>query len=128
MHIYDVMTKNIAVIAAEATVSEASLKMKKRKMEALPVVDDGNILGLVTDQDIHARLTAEGLNPNTTKVGAMIVPGFFWCHEEQDTKDAEEIMRVNHLGRVVVLDHHDRITGIVSLNDLHTNLNTGSRN
>src|SRR5438128_2077727 len=101
MHVRDVMTKKVSVIAADASITDAARKMREKDIGVLPVVQDENILGLVTDRDITVRSIAEGRNPNTTSVGEVMTSGFFWCYEEQDIRDAEKIMRNNQLRRVL---------------------------
>ncbi len=48
----DISPKKIATIKPTATVKEAIKKMNKMKFDRLPVVENGNLLGLVTVRDI----------------------------------------------------------------------------
>ena len=41
-----------------------------------------------------------------------------FCFEDQDIEEAERVMEKNQIRRLPVLDHHNRIVGIVSLGDL----------
>ena len=48
----DISPKKIAVIKPTATIKEAIEKMKKFKFERLPVVEKGQVMGMVTVKDI----------------------------------------------------------------------------
>ena len=48
----DISPKKIATIRPVASVKEALLKMKKFKFERLPVIDKGELVGMVTVRDI----------------------------------------------------------------------------
>ncbi|NLG85073.1 MAG: CBS domain-containing protein [Firmicutes bacterium] len=48
----DVMTKNPKTIAPEATLEEAAVLMRDYKIGALPVVEGGKLVGIITESDI----------------------------------------------------------------------------
>lgn len=48
----DVSSRKIAVIKPTATIKEALEKMKKSKFRRLPVIQEGNLVGIVTIKDI----------------------------------------------------------------------------
>lgn len=52
MTVRDVMTKNPLTISPEATVEEAALLMRDKQISGLPVVEDGHIVGIVTEKDL----------------------------------------------------------------------------
>lgn len=53
----DVMTKDVTTISSGATVQSAVSQMLDRKIGCLPVVDDGNLLGLLSETDCLAYLS-----------------------------------------------------------------------
>lgn len=122
MYIRDVMTKDVEVISAESSLSEAAQKMKERNIGIVPVVEGENILGVLTDRDIAIRSVADGRDPLKTVAGEVMSSGFFWCYENHDIREAAQMMRDNQVRRVIVLDHRDKIAGIVSLGDLAVEL------
>jgi len=48
----DISPKKIAIIRPESTVEEALNKMKKLKFEKLPVIHEGELVGIITIKDI----------------------------------------------------------------------------
>ena len=64
----DLMTWSVITTYPEATVVQAALTMFQRRVGSLPVVDEGRLVGIVTERDIVAMLTqarkpAEGAHP-----------------------------------------------------------------
>ncbi len=52
VRIQDIMVKNLITVSPEADIKEAVQLMLKHKVGCVPVVADGELLGLVTETDI----------------------------------------------------------------------------
>jgi len=64
MLVRDVMRKPISV-HAEETLEVATLRLKKENVGALPVVEDDEVVGMITDRDVLLRGFPEGRNIHT---------------------------------------------------------------
>jgi acetoin utilization protein AcuB len=65
----DAMTKEPVTIDSEATIEEAALLMRTRDIGALPVVDAGKLVGLITESDIFdAFVDMMGLKDTGTRL------------------------------------------------------------
>jgi CBS domain-containing protein len=60
-------TSSMGRISSSAMLCEAADRMKKLGIDGLPVVEDNEIVGLITDRDI-ARAVSAGMSPTTTPV------------------------------------------------------------
>lgn len=118
MKLKDIMTKNPKVIPANASVRDAARLMKEIDTGALPVMQNNQVIGMVTDRDIVLRSTAEGRNPNEEKVDDVMTHEFIFCYEDQDVKDAAKMMQDKQIRRLPVVDHDKQLVGIISLGDL----------
>jgi CBS domain-containing protein len=58
MRIRDVMVREVVTIDASATVVEAAQRMAEANVGVLPVIDDGELCGVVTDRDLVVRVLA----------------------------------------------------------------------
>src|SRR5271165_1186749 len=116
MLVRDVMTKPISA-HAEETLEVATLRLKKENVGALPVVEDDQVVGMITDRDVLLRGFPEGRNIHTKTRESMSV-GPVLCHEEDTLEHALELMSHNHVRRLPVLDHNEKLVGILSANDL----------
>ena len=118
MIVKDIMTKNVKVIPQTATVRDAAKLMKDIDVGAIPVVEDDRIIGIVTDRDIVLRSTAEGRNPNETRLEEVMTKEFFYCFEEDSVKEAAKVMREKQVRRLPVVNRLHELVGILSLGDI----------
>ena len=114
MNVSDVMTRAVDYIGADESVREASWRMKNLAVRALAVVTDSEAVGLVTDRDIALRLGAEGLDPEETRVAAVMTRGIVVCREEDDLRIAARMMERRRIRQLVVINRKGRLSGIVS--------------
>ena len=48
----EIMTRDVVTISPDIPVEEAALLMRERKVSGLPVVEDGKLVGIITESDI----------------------------------------------------------------------------
>ena len=118
MQIKDVMTRDVEVIEADATVQEAAEVMKREDIGILPVLDGQTLIGTLTDRDIVLRGVAEGRDLRSTRVSEILSREVMYCFEDQEIEEAATLMGDKQIRRLVILDHEQRLAGIVSLGDL----------
>src|SRR5204863_8110543 len=63
MKVNQLMTKNVSVAELETTLEEIATMMRDEDAGAIPVLEDGKVVGIVTDRDIVLRCIAEGRDP-----------------------------------------------------------------
>jgi CBS domain-containing protein len=113
-----VMTRDVDVVAPQATLQEAAERMKSLNVGSLPVCDGDRVLGMITDRDITVRATAAGQAPDSTKVNEVMTPDVIYAFDDQDVKEAAKLMAEHQIRRLLVLNRDMRLTGIVSLGDV----------
>jgi CBS domain-containing protein len=118
MKVKDVMNREVALIHTNASVQEAAEVMKERDVGTLPVVLDGEAVGLITDRDITVRVVAKGLDPQKATVIEAITEGVITCKENDDLEKAVKKMADKKIRRMVVTDDTDKLTGILSFDDV----------
>ena len=118
MKVKDVMTKLVEFVLPETTVQEAAGKMKAMNVGPMPVCVGAKVVGILTDRDIVVRVVAEGRDPRTTRVQDVMTNDVVCCSEDDDVKEAARLMKDHQIRRVIVLDQHQRLAGIVSLGDI----------
>ena len=52
LKIYKIMQKNPPTISADAMLEEAAIVMRDSKVEILPVMDEGKVIGVITESDV----------------------------------------------------------------------------
>jgi CBS domain-containing protein len=118
MELRDIMTRNVEVVSDDATLKEAATKMKTLDVGLIPVCDGNRLKGILTDRDITIRATADGRDPNKTKVADIMSTDIAYCLEDQEVADAVSLMEARQIRRLPVLNRDKCLIGIVSLGDI----------
>ena len=118
--INDIMTREVATIELDDTLQNAAQRMRELNIGALPVTDEGALVGMITDRDITIRAVAQGLDGRDTKVADVMTAAVQSCSPTDSVDAVLQQMGDAQLRRLAVLDRHHKIAGIVALADLAT--------
>jgi len=118
MQVKDVMTHNPEVVRSDALLQEVAEKMRALGVGVLPVCNGDRVVGLLTDRDMTVRATAAGCDPTMIQVCDVMTADVVYCFEDQGIADAAKLMEAQQVRRLLVLNHDQRLVGIVSLDDL----------
>ena len=90
------------------------LSKRKRKMSGLPVVEDGKVVGLVTNRDLRfeKRLDQPVASIMTPRERLVTVP------EGTSVEDAREIMHEHKVERVLVVNDAWELKGLITVKDI----------
>ncbi|OGO83381.1 MAG: CBS domain-containing protein [Clostridiales bacterium GWC2_40_7] len=119
MKVKDIMTKNVAYINPDSSVTEAAQLMQKHNVGSIPVCDKNGVIGLITDRDIVVRNVAHGTDPHSTPVKNVMTSQVTTVTPEMDIEQVSGIMSKNQIRRIPVVDNN-MLVGIVALGDLAT--------
>jgi CBS domain-containing protein len=115
----DVMVTDVHAIEPEATVVEAAEHMRQRNVGALPVVEQGQVVGVITDRDLVVRVLAKrGADPSTMRVIDYATRNPVLGKGDWTPERALLIMAEQQVGRLPVVDDHGRLAGMVTLSSL----------
>jgi CBS domain-containing protein len=117
-----VMTRNVETVSPAETLEQAAKKMRMHNVGILPVVDEHEIVGILTDRDIVLRAVSEGMRPHMTRVHDIMTKKIISCYEDQSITAVSWLMEKNFVHRLVVLDRQDKLVGLVSLSDIAAKL------
>lgn len=118
MKIKDVMHKGLECVSPGAAVSTVAQKMKQFDVGAIPVTDDGELIGMITDRDIVVRCLANGKNITDLIAKDVMTRGVVYCRDTEEAEDAIRIMEEKQIRRLPVLDEKKRMVGMISLGDV----------
>jgi CBS domain-containing protein len=85
---------------------------------ALPVITDGQLLGIITDRDICCRVVATGRDAVMTRVSEVMAREVTICFDDQDVDEAARLMAQHHIRRLAVLKRDNSLAGFLSVDDL----------
>jgi CBS domain-containing protein len=118
MKVQEVMTSKVETISPTNTAKEAARKMHDLHVGSLPVVNEDQLVGIITDRDICVRVTATGRDATMTQVKEVMGKEVGTCFEDQDINDAAKLMTDHHIRRLVVLNRDNGICGLLSIDDI----------
>jgi CBS domain-containing protein len=118
MQIREIMKRDFEVIARDADVRAAAIKMRDTGMTVIPVCDGPTFAGILTEHDIAVRLAAEGYDATRTLVGEIMTRDLTFCFEDQTMDEAAMVMQFHQISRLPILDRARQLIGVVSLNDI----------
>ncbi len=116
--IKSVMTTFPFSVEAAASVSEALEFMQEHSIRHLPVTDDGQVVGLVSDRDIKLMLGPDFAYPDADelKVKDAMVPEPYAVELDARLDSVLAYMARHHVGSVVVM-RHGRLVGMFTTSD-----------
>src|SRR5271156_1991150 len=113
----DVMTPNPRTCSAFSTMLEASMLFHDVGCGAVPVVDAGQPIGILTDRDVALAVA------NNPDLGSLPVADFmskevFSVAPEASLSDVGTMFGRNSVHRLLVIDAAGQLLGIIALSDL----------
>jgi CBS domain-containing protein len=117
MKVRDIMTTDVTTAELCTTLDEIATIMRHEDVGAVPIVDDDELVGLVTDRDIVLRCVAEGGDPTESMAEDILTGGLITISPEDDLVKAADVMARNDVRRLPVV-HGNRLIGMISLGDI----------
>jgi CBS domain-containing protein len=118
MQIKDVMTTDVSFVEPNTPIREIARRMREADIGSTPVIENGRLVGMVTDRDIIVRIVAEGMNVETAMARDAMSPGILYCFDDDTVEHVLDNMGDNQIRRLPVVDRDKRLVGVVSLGDL----------
>jgi CBS domain-containing protein len=113
----EIMTANVRTATHEMTLKEVAVLMREGDMGAMPIVENGKLVGIVTDRDIVVRAIAEGKTASTP-IGEVMTTGIFSVRPEDFAFEAIRLMGDKQIRRVPVISETGELAGIIAMADV----------
>ena len=113
----DIMTSNVQTATREMSLREVAGMMRDGDVGSIPVVEDGNLVGIVTDRDIVVRSTADGKDASSP-VGEAMTTEIFSVKPGDFVFDAIRLMGDKQVRRLPVVDENGALAGIIAMADI----------
>lgn len=127
MDVKTYMSTDMVTISPETTVIEALDLMKEHDIHRLPVVVDGHLIGLVTEEIIarNSPSTATSLSVhelnyllNKTTAKDIMIKQVVTVHKDTLLEEAAVLMRTKNIGVLVVVEGQNKLLGIITDKDI----------
>jgi CBS domain-containing protein len=119
MKVKEVMHKGVDWVSPDTPISEIAKLMRKHDIGAIPIGENDQLIGMVTDRDIVCKgLAEDGFDANRATAREVMTPGIHCCGEEDDLAKAVRHMEELKVRRLPVINKKNRMVGILSLGDI----------
>jgi CBS domain-containing protein len=118
MKVKDIMTTRPAVCAPDVTAADAAHLMWDSDCGMLPIVDDGELVGVVTDRDMYIALATRNERAARLRVGSVANNTVWTCVADDDVHTALATMKQHRVRRLPVLGFGRTVVGVISMNDI----------
>jgi CBS domain-containing protein len=117
MKVRDIMTTDVATATPETTLEDVATMMRDEDTGAIPVLDNDELVGIITDRDIVIRCIAEGKDPVETTVEDVVTETLETIEPDSDLNEARDLMSRRQIRRLPVVEDGELI-GMLSIGDL----------
>jgi acetoin utilization protein AcuB len=116
MKVSEWMTKDVISITKDRSIQECVNLMKRHSIRHLPVVEDGKLVGLVTEGDMRQIFLASLIEDLTIK--DVMISDPITVSPDTEIEDAAKVIFYNKIGGLPVVDEEDRLLGIITVADI----------
>jgi CBS domain-containing protein len=117
MKVREMMTTDVTTATPDTTLEEIATMMRDENIGSVPIVDDDELMGIVTDRDIVVRCIAEGKDPVETEAEELISEELITIKPDADAKEAARLMGEKQIRRLAVVEG-GRLVGMLALGDV----------
>jgi CBS domain-containing protein len=116
VRVADIMTSATVTESTHGTLRSAAQKMWQQQTGSLVIMEDGTIVGIVTERDVLHAL-AKGANPDTAPVGDVMTRDLVTASSDTPVREAARLMAHHWIRHLPVVDAGKPV-GIISQRDV----------
>ena len=126
MAVKDFMTRKVVYISPDTTIAHAADMMREQKLHRLPVIENDQLVGLVTEGTIAEASPSKATSLsiyemnyllNKTKVGDVMIRDVVTISQFASLEDATYLMLKNKIGILPVVDN-EQLYGVITDRDI----------
>ena len=125
MKVAEVMTENPVSLEPNDAIWQAEELMNQHDIRQLPVVEENELVGIITDRDIRSFLSGklfgtpeEREKAMNTKIGTVMTTKPISLSPDDDLREAVELLIEEKVGGIPVIDEEEGLVGIVTQLDI----------
>jgi len=122
MHIKDVCRRSLTTCHARLSAAKVAQLMRDQFVEDVVVVEERAgrrvPVGIITFRDMVVRVVAGHVDPEQASAADIMTTALETAHESELIYEAIARMRLKQISRLVVIDAHDALVGVLSARDV----------
>ena len=120
-NVLEIKGKDIWTVYPEDTVYDALRLMARVDVGALLVMEDDNLVGIISERDYARKVILLGKTSRETRVKEIMTGKVISIHPMQTCEECMDIMTKNHIRHLPVING-GKLVGVVSIGDVVKNI------
>ena len=116
MKVGEWMERELITIDRNTTIQEAISLMKKHSIRHLPVIEEGRLVGLVTEGDMRQVFVASLIEE--LSIDDVMIKDPITVKVDAEIDDAARVIHYNKIGGLPVVDEDQGLLGIITVADI----------
>jgi len=117
MRIHKLMVKDVITLQTDASAYDAVKLMNKNRIGCLVALDNGKIVGILTERDLLERVLEKCKNPKETRVSEIMTRQVIVGKPDMQLVEATRLMFENKVKKLPIVEGN-RLAGLVTLTDI----------
>jgi CBS domain-containing protein len=117
MLVKEIMTRQVITVEADASVFDACMIYKEKKVGCLVVIKGENCVGIVTERDLIERTICQQRNPEHTKVQEIMSQNIKVVSSLDTIEKTLETMKQHKIKKLPVISS-EKVVGIITVTDI----------
>lgn len=111
------MVKDVITLQTDASAYDAVKLMNKNRIGCLVALDNGKIVGILTERDLLERVLEKCKNPKETRVSEIMTRQVIVGKPDMQLVEATKLMFENKVKKLPIVEGN-RLAGLVTLTDI----------
>ena len=116
-HLLDTKGRDVIAISPDASVFDAIRLMAENGIGALAVMQDGRLVGMLSERDYARKVIIKGRSSRETRVGDIMTADVVATTASQTVNDCMNLMTDRRIRHLPVVED-DEVIGMISIGDL----------
>jgi CBS domain-containing protein len=116
-HLLDRKGRHIVSVVPDTTVLEAITLMADKTIGSLLVMENDELLGIVTERDYARKVIIKGRSSKTTLVSEIMTTGVFTSSNSETVNSCMALMTEKRIRHLPIVEDN-QVVGMVSIGDL----------
>lgn len=116
MKVGDWMVRDVVCVTQDHTIQDCVDLMKKHSIRHLPVLENGRLVGLVTEGDLRQVFLASLIEELSIK--DVMINDPITVTPDTEIEDAAKVIFYNKIGGLPVVDDQEKLRGIITVADI----------
>lgn len=121
------MSKEIVTVDADDSMQNAIYILQEQNIKILPVMDDGNLVGIITDRDLKKASPSDATTLDMhellfliskIKVRDLMKKPVYTARPDDTVEEAAALLLEKKISGLPVLDENNRLVGIITRSDI----------